>query len=184
MGKECKNDRGRYALTAKELCYISAAVALFAVCSWISIPFSGVPITMQTLALFLTVGVLGTRRATFAVFAYLALGFFGVPVFALFTGGFGKLFEPAGGFLIGFLVATPIMGALYKSRLWQKALALFLGLIVYNAIAVVWFCGVYTNFSISGVWAAMLACVLPYAVFDLIKLALALFLAERINIKI
>lgn len=184
MGKECKNDRGRYALTAKELCYISAAVALLAVCSWISIPFASVPITLQTLALFLMVGVLGTRRATFAVFAYLALGFFGVPVFSLFTGGAIKLFEPAGGFLIGFLVATPIMGLFYRGKLWQKAVALLLGLVIYNLFAVVWFCVLYTGFSAGGVWTAILTCVLPYLPFDVIKIALALVLTERIKIKI
>ena len=184
MGKECKNDRGRYALTAKEIAHIAAAVALFAVCSWISIPFGSVPITLQTLALFLMVGVLGTRRATFAVFAYLALGFFGVPVFSLFTGGVGKLFEPAGGFLIGFLVATPIMGLFYRGKLWQKAVALGVGVIVYNAIGAAWFCGLYTGFSLSGVWAATLTCVLPYLAFDFIKMAIAIFLAEKLKGKI
>ncbi len=184
MKKERKNGRGRYVMTAKELAYISLAVAILAVCSWISVPVGSVPITLQTLALFLTVGLLGTRRASFAVFAYLALGFFGVPVFSLFTGGIGKLFTPTGGFLIGFLVATPIMGLLYKGRLWQKAVALGVGLAIYNVFAVVWFCGVYTGFSIGGLWAAILTCVLPYLLFDVIKIMLALFLAEQLKSKI
>ena len=184
MRKERKNDGGRYALTAKELAYIAVAVALLAVCSWMSIPVGNVPITLQTLALFLAVSVLGAKRASFAVVAYLALGFFGVPVFALFSGGVGKLFTPAGGFLMGFLVATPIMALLYKGKLWQKAVALLLGVIVYNAIAVLWFCGLYTDFSLSGLWAATLVCVLPYLPFDLIKIALALFLTEKLRIKI
>lgn len=181
MRKEMQNGRGRYQLTAKELCYVAIATALLAVCSWICVPIGSVPVTLQTLALFLCVGVLGIKRSLLAVFAYLALGFFGVPVFALFSGGIGKLFTPTGGFLIGFLVATPVMGFLYKGKLWQKGIALLLGLAIYNLFAVVWFCVLYTGFSAGGLWTAILTCVLPYLPFDLIKIVLALFLTERLR---
>lgn len=184
MRKETQNGGGRYQVTAKELCYVAIATALLAVCSWICVPIGNIPVTLQTLALFLIVGLLGTKRASFAVLAYLALGLFGVPVFALFTGGFGKLFTPTGGFLIGFLVATPIMGFLYKDKLWQKGVALLLGLVVYNIFAVVWFCFLYTGFSAGGVWTAILTCVLPYLTFDVIKIMLSLFLAEQLKSKI
>ena len=183
MSEERKNARGRYVMTAKELCYIAIAVALLAVCSWISIPFGNIPITLQTLVLFLIVGLFGIRRSILAVCAYLALGFFGVPVFALFSGGIGKLFTPTGGFLIGFLAATPIMGLLYRGKLWQKAVALALGMLVYNLFGVVWFCVLYTGFSAGGLWTAILTCVLPYLPFDVIKIAIALVLAEQLKEK-
>lgn len=183
MSEERKNARGRYVMTAKELCYIAIAVALLVVCSWISIPFGNIPITLQTLVLFLIVGLFGIRRSILAVCAYLALGFFGVPVFALFSGGIGKLFTPTGGFLIGFLAATPIMGLLYRGKLWQKAVALALGMLVYNLFGVVWFCVLYTGFSAGGLWTAILTCVLPYLPFDVIKIAIALVLAEQLKEK-
>ena len=183
MNEERKNARGRYQVTAKELCYIAVSVALLAVCSWICVPIGNIPITLQTLALFLIVGLFGIRRSILAVFAYLALGFFGVPVFALFTGGIGKLFTPTGGFLIGFLAATPIMGLLYRGKLWQKAVALAIGMLTYNLFGVVWFCALYTGFSAGGVWTAILTCVLPYLPFDMIKIAIATFLIERFQKK-
>ena len=74
MRKETQNGRGRYAMTAKELSYIAVAVALLAVCSWISIPIGDVPVTLQTFALFLIVGVLGTRRAILALLALVQFG--------------------------------------------------------------------------------------------------------------
>ena len=184
MSEERKNARGRYAMTAKELCYIAASVALLTVCSWICVPIGNIPVTLQTLALFLIVGVLGTKRALLAVGSWLVLGFFGVPVFALFSGGIGKLFAPTGGFLIGFFVATPIMSFLYKGKLWQKAVALALGILVYNLFGVVWFCGLYTGFSAGGLWTSILTCVLPYLPFDVIKIMLALLLAEHLKRKI
>ena len=184
MVKKDKNGRGRYAVSAKELCYIAVSTTLLAVCSWVCVPVAAIPVTLQTLALFFIVGVLGTRRATFAVLVYLALGFFGVPVFSLFTGGIHTLFSPTGGFLIGFLVATPVMGLLYKGKLWQKAVALAIGMLVYNAFAVVWFCVLYTGFSAGGVWTAILTCFLPYLPFDVIKTVIALLLAEQLKRKI
>ena len=184
MKKEMQNGRGRYVMTAKELCYIALGTTLLTVCSWIALPMGDIPITLQTLALFWIVGALGTRRAVVAVFAYLTLGFCGVPVFASLTGGIGKLFAPTGGFLIGFLVATPLMGGLYRGRLWQKAIALGSGMLVYNAFAIVWFCVLYTSVWTGGVWTAIIACVLPYLPFDLIKIAVAIFLIERLKKRI
>lgn len=175
---------GRYAMNAKELCYIGTCSALLAVCSWICVPIGSVPVTLQTLALFVLSGVLGARRALFAVLTWLALGLFGVPVFAGFTGGFGKLFSPTGGFLLGFIVAAPITGGLYRGRLWQRTLACVLGMAIYNAFAVVWFCALYTGFFSGGLWASITVCVLPYLPFDVIKIALALVLAEQLKRKI
>ena len=183
MKKETQNGRGRYVMTAKELCYIAISTALLAVCSWISIPIGNIPVTLQTFALFLIAGALGTRRSILSVFAYLALGFFGVPVFALFSGGIGKLFTPTGGFLIGFLVATPIMSFLCKGKIWRKAVALALGMLVYNLFGVVWFCVLYTGFSAGGLITSILTCVLPYLPFDVIKIAMAMLFIERLQKK-
>ena len=69
--------RGRYAMNAKELCYIGICSALLTVCSWICVPIGSVSVTLQTLALFVLSGVLGARRALFAVLTWLALGLFG-----------------------------------------------------------------------------------------------------------
>ena len=49
----------------KDLAYIAVSVALTAICSWISIP-TAVPFTLQTMAVFLSVGLLGGRRGSLA----------------------------------------------------------------------------------------------------------------------
>ena len=58
---------------------------LIAVCSWIQIP-AAVPFTLQTFAVFVTLGLLGGKRGTLAILVYILLGAVGVPVFAGFTG--------------------------------------------------------------------------------------------------
>ena len=58
--------------------------ALIAVCSWISLPIGPVPFTLQTFAVCLCAGLLGTRLAMYSVLVYIVLGAIGVPVFAGF----------------------------------------------------------------------------------------------------
>ena len=71
--------------SAKDMAYIAVFTALLAVCSWIAIPMPwGVAYTLQTLGVFLAVGVLGGKRGTLAVVVYLLLGAMGVPVFSGF----------------------------------------------------------------------------------------------------
>ena len=45
----------------KDIAYIAVFVAVLAVCSWITVPTT-VPFTLQTLGVFLAVGVLGGQR--------------------------------------------------------------------------------------------------------------------------
>ena len=71
---------------------IAIFAVLMAVCSWIAIP-TAVPFTLQTFGLFLTVGVLGGKRGTFAILIFILLGAVGIPVFSGFTGGLGILFH-------------------------------------------------------------------------------------------
>ena len=89
---------------------MAMAVALIAVCSWISIPTT-VPFTMQTFAVCLVSALLGTRRGFLAVVCYLLLGAAGAPVFAGFKGGLGALLGVTGGYLVGFLFTALIAGA-------------------------------------------------------------------------
>ena len=85
----------------KNIAYMALFSALTAICSWISIP-TLVPFTLQTFAIFLMVGLLGTKRSLLSILIYLLLGAIGLPVFAGFSGGLGMLFGTTGGYLIGF----------------------------------------------------------------------------------
>ena len=82
----------------------------------IPVPGSPVPVTGQTLAVYL-IGTTYGARFGFATFAtYLIAGIAGAPVFAASTGansyGLARLTGATGGYLIGMLVATFVLGAL------------------------------------------------------------------------
>ena len=77
-------------INVRSMCYVGVFAALMAVCSWIAVP-TAVPFTLQTLGVFLAVGLLGGKLGTAAVVVYVLLGAFGLPVFANFSGGAGVL---------------------------------------------------------------------------------------------
>ena len=94
-------------MKTRDMALIALFAALIAICAWISIP-APVPFTLQTMAVFLAVGLLGGKRGTIAVAVYIMLGAVGLPVFSGFNGGIGALLGPTG----GYLIAYPLMALL------------------------------------------------------------------------
>lgn len=167
-----------------DLVYISMCVVLIAVSSWISIPAS-VPFTLQTLGVFLTVGLLGGRRGTMAVLVYILLGAAGVPVFAGFTGGIGILTGLTGGYIAGFLLTALVMWGMEslfgKSRI-VLAISMILGLLACYAAGTLWFMAVYGAQTGSvGILAVLGWCVIPFIIPDLLKISGALLLTKRLR---
>jgi biotin transport system substrate-specific component len=84
--------------------------AIIGILAQLTIPLPLVPITGQTLAIGLAATILGSRYGTYSVLLYLIIGAAGIPVFAEFSGGLSVLVGPTGGFLVGFVPATLLMG--------------------------------------------------------------------------
>ena len=169
---------------AIDLAYVAVCAALMAVCSWISIPAT-VPFTLQTFAVFCSLGLLGGRRGTAAILVYLLLGALGVPVFAGFSGGIGILFGTTGGYLLGFI----LMGLVYwlGERLSMdsrniRIISMILGLLLCYAFGTAWFMFVYARQTGAIALGTALAwCVVPFLLPDLVKMALALLLSGRLR---
>lgn len=84
--------------------------AIIAVLSQFTIPFGLIPLTGQTLAIGLSVTILGRKTGTYAILIYLLLGLIGLPVFAGMSGGVAVLFGPTGGYLVGFIINGLVTG--------------------------------------------------------------------------
>ena len=170
----------------KDLTYIAVFTALLAVCAWIAIPTPvQIDFTLQTMGVFLAVGVLGGKRGTLSILAYLLLGLVGAPVFAGFSGGAGALLTPSGGYLVGFLFSGLLMWGMEKTlgkKNWILSLSMVLGLIVCYAFGTAWFMVVDPMGGESvGMWTALSWCVIPYLPFDAMKIALALLVSVRLR---
>ncbi len=164
--------------------YISLFAVIIAICSWISIP-SAVPFTLQTMAVFTTVGILGGKRGTISVFLYILLGAIGLPVFAGFTGGFGILLGSTGGYIVGFLFSALLMWgieALFGNKRIILILSMFLGLLLCYALGTAWFILVYTKTTGEINLITVLGwCVIPFIIPDFIKIALSYILTVKLK---
>ena len=167
-----------------DMAYIAMFAVVMAVCAWISIP-AAVPFTLQTLGVFLAVGMLGGKRGTLAVLIYLLLGAVGMPVFAGFNGGLGYMLGSTGGYIVGFLLSALTMWgfeAALGRKTWVLAVSMVLGLAVCYAFGTAWFMVVYArNSGPIGLMTALGWCVIPYIVPDLVKIALALLLQKLLS---
>jgi biotin transport system substrate-specific component len=147
----------------------SALIALAAQVA-VPLPFSPVPVTGQTFAVLTLAGSLGLRLGTLAVALYVVEGLAGLPVFAGGASGFARLAGPTGGYLVGFIGAAAVIGALVDrgwGRGWRPVIAMVLGEVVLYACGLAWL----ARFPLqSGLLQAGL---LPFLVGDAYKLVAA-----------
>jgi biotin transport system substrate-specific component len=96
---------------------------------YIPLPFNLVPITLQTFFTYLSGIVLGPLLGPLSQLIYILLGCLNLPVFAGGTAGLGILFGPTGGYLLGFLAASGIIGLITRGQknIWRLLLALVTG---------------------------------------------------------
>ena len=140
------------------------------------LPFSPVPITLQTLAVLTVGGALGWLRGGASIVLYWALALAGTPNVSA-TGVTGpELFyasAPTGGYLIGWFFAAVLVGALCEKG-WDRSLrssisAMLLGSIVIYLIGVPWLANAVGYDAAT----AMERGLYPFVVGDVIKLLVA-----------
>ena len=106
-----------------------------------------VPITLQTLGVMLAGAMLGPWRGALASLIVVVLSVAGLPLLAGGRGGLGVLLGPTGGYLVGWLFGSLVIGALFKYwviRLQSKPLQLVAGLVstILGGIVVIYLFGV------------------------------------------
>jgi biotin transport system substrate-specific component len=136
----------------------------------VPLPWTPVPLTGQTLAVLCVGAALGPARALASMGLYLAAGVAGMPWFAEGASGWGG---PSFGYILGFLLAAAIVGALAArgaDRTPIKAVpAMLLGTVIIYACGVPW---LMSSLDVSFATAFDLG-VQPFIGGDLIKVALA-----------
>lgn len=111
-------------------------LASFVIClsGYLSIPlwFTPVPLALQNSVVLLIAVLLGAKRGTAATFAFLAQGAMGLPVFSNGAAGFGIFLGPTGGYLMGYLVASFVVG--YLAERGKSPRSIFTALLAGNGI--------------------------------------------------
>lgn len=168
---------------ARKALLATAFAALTAALSQISLrlPFTPVPITLQTLAVIVTGMVLGSRLGALAQIEYVALGLSGVPVFAGWKAGLGHLLGPTGGYLVGFIGGAFVAGLVVeiwrgKGDTLRHFAAGVAGAAVILLMGACWLAGWLTLFqgAGSGAWAAAWRLgIQPFVLPDVVKAGVA-----------
>lgn len=166
----------------KEVALVAAGVAILMLASKLRVPFWPVPLTMQTFAV-LTIGTAyGLRLSILTLLAWMALGAAGVAVFSGEAAGLAYFAGPTGGYLVGFVLAGALMGALAE-RGMSKSIAgmvsaLALGNVVIYAFGLPWMAWLFAAEHGMG-WVVKFG-MTNFLLGDLAKLALAALLLPAI----
>jgi biotin transport system substrate-specific component len=138
----------------------------------IPLPFTPVPITLQTFAVLLTGALLGSRLGAAALTLYLGEGALGLPFFQGGNGGWLYLaVSPTAGYLLAYPVAAFLTGRLAE-RGWDRKFPTAAAAIALGS-AVVLFGGWLGLLRFYPVAEAFARGVMPFVAGDLVKIALA-----------
>lgn len=142
----------------------------------IPLPFTPVPVTLQTFFVLAAGIYLGSRDAALSQLGYLALGAVGLPVFAG-GAGLGHFLGVTGGYLIAFPIAAALVGAALRpgdsaARATVVCVAATLLILALGALGVAASLGVGTE-------RALALGVLPFLPGGAVKVAAAVALVVR-----
>ena len=122
---------------ARHLALILIGTALIALTAriYFLVPGNPVPFTGQTFGVLLVSGALGFRRGLAASALYLLIGALGLPVFAEGKHGVDVILGATGGYLIGFVVASAIVGRLAELG-WDRNIFGAIGAMLFGSLAI------------------------------------------------
>jgi len=138
------------------------------------VPGNPVPFTGQTFSVLLSAGALGFRRGVAASALYVLIGAIGLPVFAGGKHGLDIVLGASGGYLIGFVVASAIVGRLAELG-WDRTIfgaigAMLFGSLAIYAIGVPWLAYVAYGGDLNAAYQTGMQ---TFLLWDALKLALA-----------
>lgn len=139
-----------------------------------------VPLTLQTLGIYLTAILLKPRLALITSLVYVLMGAIGLPVFTGFSGGISILLGPTGGYIYSFPLMALIISMMinHHPTVIFKIIAMILGTLICYLIGTLWFMYVM-QMSLA---PSLIACVLPFLPGDAIKIIIAVFLSNKLKV--
>jgi len=135
----------------KGMVFAALFAALTGAIAWfkIPLPFTPVPITLQTLMVLLSGAMLGPYYGALSMIVYLLLGAIGLPVFAGGSSGIPSLLGPTGGYLLSYPVAAFVIGYMLQKKRLSSFARYFSFAVVFILVAIVAFDAIFNSGIIS-----------------------------------
>ncbi len=146
----------------------------------IPLPFTPVPLTLQTFFVLLSGALLGRKAGATTQLAYMFLGLTGLQVFTGIGSGSLYLLGPTGGYILGFVLAAYAAGSLFSAAK-QSLLAAFVKFLAADFIILV--SGAFwLKISLGISWdQSFLLGFLPFVPGDILKAAMAAVVYNKLQ---
>jgi len=157
----------------------------------ISLSWTPVPITGQTLAVLLAGVLLGKLWGGISQAIYVTMGAAGVPWFAGWSGGYGVLIGSDGGYIIGFILAALFLGHFIDRYIRARSFLSLIVLMLFANFVLIHIPGLlqlglwlhFVKGASPTLWELLLMGTIPFVIGDMIKIATAAALAKSITPK-
>lgn len=155
---------------SKEIAAIIGGALFIALLAKIALylPFTPVPVTLQTLACMLVGAALG-KKGALSVITYIALGVMGLPVLnvGMFTAGY----------LLGFAVAAYLIGYLFETKIVKNVFTAFLAFTA-GELLILTMGSLWLSLFIEHAFALGF---FPFLLGGLFKVCLATYIAKKVK---
>ncbi len=170
-------------LKTSDMAISAIFAAIICVFSSISIPVGVIPLTLGLFAVLLSAITLGSRRSLLCVLVYILTGSLGLPVFGNFSGGFGVILGPTGGFILSYPFVA-LIAAILSKKLSQNKKGILC--CIAGCLVALLFCylfgTLYFMLTLKSTFSESISiCVLPFVAFDILKCIFASIIG--LNIK-
>jgi len=145
----------------------------------IYLPFSPVPVTLQTFSVILS-GIILKEVGAVSQIVYMVLGLLGLNLFAK-GGGLSYVTSSTFGYVVGFVFASFVAG--YFTRKYSSTKLILLGVVLANAIIYLFgLVGLYAYFlrvnGVANIIHLLQIGVFPFVPFDIVKIIFAFGFAK------
>lgn len=164
---------------SSQLFWIITFALLTTFAAQLAVPTQPVPFTLQTALVLLSGAFLGSRNGAYSQLLYIAAGVIGLPVFAGFSFGIGRLFGPTGGYLLSFPFAAYLVGYLLERK--NNSFLIAISFLSGQLLILLAGAGYLSLFMNGDFYKALFSGAVVFSVWDLIKVASAFSIYKAVS---
>lgn len=136
---------------------------------------SSIPLTAQSMVVLMIGVLIGSFWGTVSVGLYVLLGVLGLPIFSAWKGGLWIITDPSFGYLLGFIVATYVIGKIWEMQKDISILKFLFHFTIGTFIILV--CGTLWNTYSIGLETAFIYGFIPFVPGGIIKIGIGSLLS-------